>query len=169
MLCIFGGLSFSACAHSAGSYEPIVSPKQGLSFSQYENLTLVANNDNSVPLTAYDRERLVNKIVTRIQAAGKCKTINDSSLQPKNLTVKLEVTNYDQGNAFLRFLLAGLGQIHIDGNLTLEDPEKTEQLAKYDVHKTFAWGGIYGGTTKIESVEDGFAEAVAEILLEKNK
>jgi hypothetical protein len=84
------------------------------------------------------------------------------------LAATLVVTNYDEGNAFLRFLLAGLGQIHIDGTLTLEDSGR-ESLAKYVVNKTFAWGGLHGATTTIEAVEEGFAEAVAEILLEKNK
>lgn len=168
-LCIFVGLSLSACAHSAGSYKPTLPLKQGVSLSQFENLALAAKNDNSVPMTALDRERLVNKIVRRVQVAGMYKTINDSSPQPNTLAATLNITNYDQGNAFLRFLLAGLGQIHIDGILTLENSDKAEQLAKYDVNKTFAWGGIHGGTTNIETVEEGFAESVAEILLEKNK
>jgi hypothetical protein len=169
VVCVFGVLLLSACAHSAGSYDPIVPLKQGVSFSHYANLSLVANNDDSVPMTALDRERLLNKIVSRVQIAGIYKTINDGSPQPNTLTATLDVTNYDKGNAFLRFLLAGLGQIHIDGKLTLEDSDKTEQLAKYDVNKTFAWGGIHGGTTNIETVEEGFAETVAEILLEKDK
>lgn len=71
----------------------------------------------------------------------------------QRLGLVLEVTNYDQGNAFLWFLLAGLGQIHIDGKLTLENSGRTEPLAKYEVNKTFAWGGILGGTTTIETVE----------------
>jgi hypothetical protein len=32
------------------------------------------------------------------------------------------------------------------------------------VTKTFAWGGIYGAAKDIEDVEEGFAEAVAQIL-----
>ena len=169
VLYIFVGLLLSACAHSAGSYNPTLPLKQGVSLSQFENLTLAAKNDVSVPMTALDRERLINKIVRRVQVAGIYKTINDSSPKPNTLVATLDITNYDQGNAFLRFLLAGLGQIHIDGILTLDNSDKTEQLAKYDVNKTFAWGGIHGGTTNIETVEEGFAEAVTEILLEKNK
>ncbi len=38
-------------------------------------------------------------------------------------------------------------------------------LAKSEITKTFAWGGIYGGTTEIKDVEEGFAEAVASVLL----
>lgn len=168
LLALFGALSLSACAHSAGSYEPMQAMKQGMTLSPYENLVLSATNDNSVPMTELDRERLVNKIVRRVQVTGKYRTINDKSQQPNTLAATLVVTNYDEGNAFLRFLLAGLGQIHIDGTLTLENSAR-EPLAKYVVNKTFAWGGIHGGTTNIQAVEEGFAEAVAEILLEKDK
>ena len=169
LLYFVAGLSLSACAHSVGSYDPIMALSPGVSFSQFENLVLVAKNQDSVPMTPLDRERLVNKIVRRIQAAGVFKSINEGSSQSNTLAATLEVTNYDRGNAFLRFLLAGLGQIHIDGELTLEDPNQTEKLAKYNVNKTFAWGGIHGGSTNIEAVEEGFAETVAEIILEKNK
>jgi hypothetical protein len=44
-------------------------------------------------------------------------------------------------------MLAGLGQIHIDADVILREYEKNESLAKYEVKKTFAWGGIYGGAT----------------------
>lgn len=167
--CALAGLLLSACAHSAGSYNPISPLKSGLSLGQYANLSLVANNENTVPMTAYDRERLINKIAQKIQATNKFKSINSASSQPNTLVATIQITDYDKGNAFLRFLLAGLGQIHIDGKLTLEDRDKIEQLGKYDVSKTFAWGGFYGLGTKIEEVEDGFAEAIVEILLEKDK
>ncbi|WHZ22409.1 MAG: hypothetical protein OJF47_001521 [Nitrospira sp.] len=84
------------------------------------------------------------------------------------LFATLRISNYDEGNSALRFLSTGLGQIHIDGELTLTD-EKRSELAKFSVHKTFAWGGLYGLQTKIEDVEDGFAETVANLITEKEK
>jgi hypothetical protein len=166
---VLTGLLLSACAHSAGSYNPISPLKSGVSLSQYVNLSLEAHNDIAVPMTAYDRERLLYKIVRKIQVANKFTTINSTSFEPNALVATIQFTAYDQGNAFLRFLIMGLGQIHIDGKLTLVDRDKGEQLGKYDVSKTFAWGGWYGSITKIEDVEEGFAEAVADILLEKDK
>jgi hypothetical protein len=61
-------------------------------------------------------------------------------------------------------MLAGLGQIHIDADVILREYEKNESLAKYEVKKTFAWGGIYGGATGIEEVETGFARAVVSVI-----
>lgn len=42
-------------------------------------------------------------------------------------------------------LLSGLGQMHIDADVTLSDLATQEILAKYEVTKTFGWGGLYGG------------------------
>lgn len=66
-------------------------------------------------------------------------------------------------------MLAGLGQMHIDADVALIDPATDEQVAKYDVTKTFAWGGMYGGFTGIKDIEDGFAKAVASAIAERKK
>lgn len=162
-------LLLSACAHSAGSYDAIAPLPPGGSLIRYTNLHVEATNKNEVPMTSIDRDRLLNKIVRKLQVANRYKEIGPVASGLGTLYATIEFTDYDSGNAFLRFLLAGLGQIHIDGILTLEDREKSTPLAKYEVNKTFAWGGFYGMGTKIEDVEEGFVEAVAEILLEKNK
>lgn len=160
-------LFLSACAHSAGSHNPVSPIKNGIILSQYANLSLVANNDNIVPMTSYDRERLINTIVRKVQVANRFKTIDSASSEYNTLVATIQITNYDRGNAFLRFLLAGLGQIHIDGKLTLVGRGTGEHVGEYEVSKTFAWGGFYGMGTTIEQVEEGFAEVVAEILLQK--
>jgi len=167
--CMLTALLLSACAHSAGSYDPVSPIKNEIILSNYANLSLVANNDNIVPMTAYDRERLINTIVRKLQAANRFKTIDVASSESNTLVATIQITNYDRGNAFLRFLLAGLGQIHIDGKLTLVGRDTGEQVGHYDVSKTFAWGGLYGLGTTIEQVEEGFAEAVVEILLQKDR
>jgi hypothetical protein len=55
------------------------------------------------------------------------------------------------------------------GKLTLVDRDRGEDVGVYSVSKIFAWGGFYGLGTTIEQVEEGFAEAVVEILLQKDK
>jgi hypothetical protein len=40
-------------------------------------------------------------------------------------------------------------------------PEE-RKVAEFTADKTFAWGGIYGGSTSMEDVEHGFAEGIAE-------
>jgi hypothetical protein len=73
-------------------------------------------------------------------------------------------TQYDEGNAAARFLLAGLGQIRIDADVSLLTPGSGATVATYKVSKDFSFGGLYGGTTNIHDVEKGFARSVAEIV-----
>jgi len=163
------GLLLGACAHSTGSYDARMPLKPGTDLMQYTCLHLEATSKTEVPMTSIDRDRLVNKIVRKVQVANRYKEINAPTPGAGTLYATIDITDYDSGNAFLRFLLAGLGQIHIDGIMTLEDREKNQSLATYDLSKTFAWGGFYGLGTKIEDVEEGFAKAVVEILLVKQK
>jgi hypothetical protein len=62
-------------------------------------------------------------------------------------------------------MLAGLGQMHINADVTMSDSTTKSNIAQYEVSKTFAWGGLYGGFTDIKVVEDGFAKAVAASIL----
>ena len=68
------------------------------------------------------------------------------------------------GNAFARFMLAGLGQIRIGADVLLIDPANGHAVGKFEVSKDFAFGGIYGAATRPEDVEDGFARSVAAIF-----
>jgi hypothetical protein len=58
--------------------------------------------------------------------------------------------------------LAGLGQMHIAGNVSVY--EGNARTAQFQIKKTFAWGGAYGGTTRIDDVEKGFAQGVANAV-----
>jgi hypothetical protein len=76
--------------------------------------------------------------------------------------VEVRITRYDEGNAFARAMLAGLGQMHIDAHISVLLLPDRIRVAEFDVEKTFAWGGLYGAATSIKDVEEGFAGGVAE-------
>ena len=61
-------------------------------------------------------------------------------------------------------MLVGLGQIHIDAKASVFLLPERMKVSEFDIDKTFAWGGIYGGPTSIEDVEHGFAEGVAQAV-----
>ena len=81
--------------------------------------------------------------------------------------MKITFTRYDEGNAFGRFMLAGLGQIYIEGDVVLFDSQTMQAVASYKISKDFSFGGIYGGTTTIRDVEKGFALSVADAIKPK--
>lgn len=81
--------------------------------------------------------------------------------------LKLVITQYDEGSAFARFMLIGLGQIKLDADVLVVDGGTGQVIGQYQVSKDFAFGGIYGGTTQMKDVEEGFAKSVAQIFQEK--
>src|SRR5215510_11788067 len=157
----------SGCATSPGAVSSIAPLKQGVNLSTYSSLAVEVEG---AQLTPVDKERIRIRIVEAIrkQDATRFKDINSPTPVPPTLRASVTVTNYDKGNTFARFMLAGLGQIHIDAQVTLRDQD-TDELGRFQVNKTFAWGGIYGAITRVEDVEDGFAGAVATVLLGKDE
>jgi hypothetical protein len=105
-----------------------------------------------------ERERLAQKIQMKIDDR---KITNVSNAAGRSYAVELHLTRYDKGNKFARFMLAGLGQIHIDGKVDLYQLPEHKLIGEFDLKKTFAWGGVYGATTDIEQIEVTFADGVA--------
>ena len=77
--------------------------------------------------------------------------------------MNVHITRFDRGNAFARAMLIGMGQIHIEGTVDVVDGSG-KAVAEYNVSKDFAIGGVIGGATSVEDVEDGFAKSVAAIV-----
>ena len=86
---------------------------------------------------------------------------------PPGTKIKIVITQYDEGNRFARFMLIGLGQIHLEGDVVFIDATDEKEVGRYKVSKDFAFGGIYGGITGMEDVEKGFAKSVAQIVTNK--
>lgn len=105
-----------------------------------------------------DRDRVAQKIKARIDAR---KLTNTASNEPRAFQVVLRVTRYEKGNRFARAMLAGLGQIHLEGTISVYQMPAHTLVEEFDMHKTFAWGGIYGASTSMEEIEDTFADSVA--------
>jgi hypothetical protein len=118
-----------------------------------------------VPMENYDLERVTQLVQNDLAAAYPTRVVLvGATATPGEVRVAMTFTTFDQGNAFARAMLAGLGQIHIAANVQLLDATSGAAVASYTVTKTFAWGGLYGGTTTIEDVEKGFAASVAVIF-----
>jgi uncharacterized protein DUF4410 len=112
----------------------------------------------NVSLLPAGRDRVGQKIKAQID---KRKIKNQAAGEPRAMQVVLYVTRYEKGNAFARAMLAGLGQIHLDGTISVYQMPGHTLLEKFDLQKTFAWGGVYGASTSMEEIEDTFADGIA--------
>ena len=158
----------AGCASTAGSAKPHTAVAKPESLARYTKMALATSaQGDASKMTPADRERIVALVAGQVKklAPNRFADFAAATTDPETLHVAIAFTRYDEGSAFARFMLAGLGQIHINAEVTLEDRALQAVIGKFDVTKTFAWGGIYGGATGIKDVEEGFAEAVARVVL----
>jgi len=161
----------SGCAGSPAGVDIVQPLNSEVNLTQYKFLELIATSDEDILITNSDKERIVGLVQSKINEKNpdRFKFVNGEKLVSPSIKATINIRTYEKGNAFARAMLVGLGQIHIEGDLILEDISTNMILGKFDITKTFAWGGIYGGVTRIEDVEDGFAEAIVAILFEEEQ
>jgi len=170
VLGLFLLLLATGCASTRGSVQ-MASPANEVQLARYSEIAVNVSCMSGVSLSSGDVERIDALILKHIpsECSGQFKAVNPANPGPSTLKADVLITKYDEGNAFARAMLAGLGQMHIDATVTLTDYTFGDQIAKSDVSKTFAWGGMYGGFTQIKDIEDGFATAVASSFSGKKK
>lgn len=158
----------AGCASTAGSIKPLSAAPTSDGLTRYAKMSVatLANGDAS-KMTPFDRQRIAALIVAKIKelAPNRFADFSATTADPETLHVTIAFTRYDEGSSVARLMLAGLGQIHIDAEITLEDSALQRVIGKFEVTKTFAWGGLYGASIGIQDVETGFAEAVAKAVL----
>jgi len=111
-----------------------------------------------VTMLDYEKTRLAEIIAQKVNNR---KMLNKDEAHKKSFEIDVVLTRFEKGNAFARAMLAGLGQIHLDGEVKLLLVPDQTPVGAFTVSKTFAWGGIYGSSTRIEDIEPTFADSVA--------
>lgn len=158
----------TGCASTAGSAKTLAGLPADAKLTQYTKVAFVTSaGGDATPMSELDRGRIMGLVVRKLQERAPARFTDLAPASPDGETLKVTIafTRYDEGNAFARFMLAGLGQIHINAEVMLEDGFRGAPLGRYEVTKTFAWGGIYGASTGIRDVEEGFADAVVNVVL----
>src|SRR5215469_12936228 len=92
----------------------------------------------AVALTDAAQDRVLEEIKAEITAKHPDIWVGaNAPAAPGTANLKVVFTRYDDGDAFARFMLAGLGQIHIDGDVIFTDASTGQQLGVYKVSKDF--------------------------------
>lgn len=94
----------------------------------------------------------------------KIKTIfinNSEGIYELNVTI----TRYDEGNAFARFMLIGLGQMYLYGDVKLIDSESQIVIRDGEFKKNYCIGGLIGGSATMRNdMTSKVGKAIAEAL-----
>jgi Domain of unknown function (DUF4410) len=161
LLCALGFLLIAGCATSAPKARFAANSKTPTLMRAPDTESITVTSVSGIVLAEYEKSRLADEIKSKLAAKQMANTANGDA---QAYDIAITITRYEKGNAFARAMLAGLGQMHIDGDVKVTSQVTHEVLSEFTVEKTFAWGGIYGASTHMEDIEQGFSEGVANAL-----
>jgi hypothetical protein len=155
---VLAGLILAGCATTAptAKFAERISPESTIRAG--DTAKAVVDAAQGVQISDSEKARLTNVIERKIAAK---ENLNIASGPARAYEVDVRLIRYEKGSAFARALSAGLGQIHIAGEAKVYFLPARIKIGEFSVEKTFAWGGIYGATTSMETVEQSFAEGIA--------
>jgi hypothetical protein len=154
-------LLLSGCATSAptAKFSQTLATSSRVAGSDETKVVITTMGD--VSMLDYEKSRLAQRIQERLNAKKLLNVVTEGN---KSYEVEVAITRYEKGSAIARAFLAGLGQIHVNGTVSLFVAPERKQVGEFTIKKTFAWGGLYGGITSMEDVELGFADGIAAAL-----
>ena len=80
-------------------------------------------------------------------------------------TLDVIITKYDEGDASVRFILAGLGNMYLDGDVILVDNKTNIKIREGSFKKKYSVGGLVGGmATMRDDLTSKVGKAIAEAL-----
>lgn len=154
-------LGISGCVSTPPEATFVQTPAPETRIDKNDTVRVEVTSDSSVNLIRSEADRLKERILQKIEIEKANGTETGVS---KSYLVEVLIEEYERGNAFARFMLAGLGKIRIRGHATVYELPQRKKTAEFDLAKSFAWGGIYGASTRIEDVEPAFAEGIAKAV-----
>jgi len=154
------------CASTPLAIKPL---KEGFDTRSYKNVVVAECKAAEGVMVPSDKaNRLREKIAFFLSSKYShqfSRISNDpSDLSDDYLLIKVEITEYNEGSKMARFMLAGLGRIHLDVNVMLFDGKTGDKVGEGKNKETFGAGGIYGASIGIDDIIDKTAEAIAEAI-----
>lgn len=106
-----------------------------------------------------DAQRLEAKITDQVRALALPKGGKGSTFD-----VVVNITRYDRGNAAARAFLPGTGDLNIEGIVSVYQVPSRTKTGEFTLSKSFGMPGLYGLVTTMDTIENAFAQAVAETV-----
>jgi uncharacterized protein DUF4410 len=149
------------CASTAPSarFKQPIPPESRVAAS--DKVSVKVDPKAGVSMLSSEKQRLTEQIQAKIRATARASA---RARAPRGYEVDVQLNQYEKGSAFARAMLAGLGQMHIDGDVLVYQLPNRAKIGEFHLNKTFAWGGMYGASMTIEALEESFAQGVANAV-----
>jgi hypothetical protein len=163
VLLLIGGLAILAgCGTTAIVHKPADATSV---FDHYQTLAIKSSVVPGVVVADFAQDRIKDLVKANIASKycpNRFKSISTKETCQDDLVLLINITTYDEGNRFGRFMLAGIGGMNIHSDVIVKNVASDDPISQAEVGKTFRWGGIYGAATDITDIEKWFAEEIAK-------
>jgi len=96
------------------------------------------------------------------------KVLTGSPKSPNPYNIEVTITRYDEGNAFARSMLIGMGQMYLDGTVDVKFGTPPNCVRQGEFKKNFCVGGMIGGAATMQgSMLSRVGKDVADALKEQ--
>lgn len=119
--------------------------------------TMVSTTDARMPET--ERQMLADRITQNVQSLAQ-----PGSGPASRYELVVNITRYARGNGMVRTAMPGMGQIHLDGVVSVYQLPKRIKVGEFIINKGFAMGGLYGVTVNMNTIANTYAQAVAKTV-----
>lgn len=107
----------------------------------------------------YLRQNIQNKVDAVLEGS---KAAGDA------YTIKVVITKYDEGNAFARFMLIGLGQMYFHAEIEVTAGRPPATIRSGSMEKQYCVGGLIGGSaTMHDDILEKVGQAIADAIKEQ--
>jgi hypothetical protein len=149
-------LALASCAtHTPNAI--ILNPLTAV-IAQGDNVnTQVTPSDGRMP--EMESSALADKITQAVQAMAQ-----PGSGSPNSYELSVNITRYTKGSGFIRTAMPGMGQMHLDGVVSVYQMPTRIPVGEFAINKAFAFGGLYDLMVNMNTISNTFAQAVAKTV-----
>ena len=106
-----------------------------------------------------ERQMLGDRITQAVQTLAQ-----PGSGTPRRYELVVNITRYTKGSGFVRTAMPGMGQMHLDGVVTVYQMPKRVKVGEFIINKAFAIGGLYSLAVNMNTIANTYAQAVAKTV-----
>lgn len=110
-------------------------------------------------MSEVDQQRLAGKITTQARTLAL-----SNGAKGRSYEVVVDITRYQRGNTAARAFLPGMGDLIIEGIVSVHQVPSGFRVGEFTVSKSFGAPGLYGLVTGMDTIENAFAQAVAQTV-----
>ncbi|WP_397381266.1 hypothetical protein [Prosthecobacter sp.] len=126
--------------------------------SQGDSVTTQVSSTDA-RMSEEERQMLGDRITQAVQTLAQ-----PGSGTPGRYELVVNITRYTKGSGFVRTAMPGMGQMHLDGVVTVYQMPKRVPVGQFIINKAFAIGGLYSLAVNMNTIANTYAQAVAKTV-----